>query len=271
MRFAKLHIARLTPIFGSCDPYQASSYLVNPQSWNRYSYVENDPIHNIDPQGLFASYPTLDPCCSAEHCGGDDSEPTEPQAPRSCAIRTSLNGRVVGRYGRRTRNPDVNPNRMPNGPFVSTIVDAQGGRHTYYGYQFEAIVSKENMTDSGWGFVQRVFSSVVFTYTDLNGNLVRRTFSGLDKNPDEQRPENHSDLHNDPDFHSWVDGPGLGPNIPFTFSDELGNAYLVSSIEQTFNIVFEATNGSVFCTGALRLRVRLSGVDTGNVSAVWSF
>jgi hypothetical protein len=33
-------------------PYQASAQLANPQSWNRYSYVENDPVNWIDPRGL---------------------------------------------------------------------------------------------------------------------------------------------------------------------------------------------------------------------------
>jgi uncharacterized protein RhaS with RHS repeats len=38
---------------------------VNPQSWNRYSYVENDPIHNVDPLGLLIAPRVLepDPCC----------------------------------------------------------------------------------------------------------------------------------------------------------------------------------------------------------------
>jgi RHS repeat-associated protein len=31
--------------FTTPDPYQASAQLANPQSWNRYSYVENDPVN----------------------------------------------------------------------------------------------------------------------------------------------------------------------------------------------------------------------------------
>lgn len=38
--------------FQSADPYTASGAPADPQSWNRYSYVVNDPIHNIDPLGL---------------------------------------------------------------------------------------------------------------------------------------------------------------------------------------------------------------------------
>jgi RHS repeat-associated protein len=41
--------------FNQADPYRASSYLVNPQSWNRYAYVENDPVNYLDTIGLFRS------------------------------------------------------------------------------------------------------------------------------------------------------------------------------------------------------------------------
>jgi RHS repeat-associated protein len=40
--------------FTTPDPYQASAQLANPQSWNRYSYVENDPVNKYDPGGLCA-------------------------------------------------------------------------------------------------------------------------------------------------------------------------------------------------------------------------
>jgi len=63
--------------FGSADPYRASTYLVNPQSWNRYSYVENDPIHNVDASGLFlaAPGPDPDPCCAS--CTGGPTPPDD--------------------------------------------------------------------------------------------------------------------------------------------------------------------------------------------------
>jgi RHS repeat-associated protein len=54
--------------FQSADPYTASGGAGEPQSWNRYSYVTNDPLHNTDPLGLFRvgiSLPggyVLDPC-----------------------------------------------------------------------------------------------------------------------------------------------------------------------------------------------------------------
>jgi len=36
----------------SADPYKQSGYIIDPQSWNRYSYSRNDPINLFDPLGL---------------------------------------------------------------------------------------------------------------------------------------------------------------------------------------------------------------------------
>jgi len=38
--------------FSSPDPYVMSGGLTNPQGWNRYSYVGNDPVNFNDPSGL---------------------------------------------------------------------------------------------------------------------------------------------------------------------------------------------------------------------------
>jgi len=38
----------------SPDPYNGSANIGNSQSWNRYSYVENDPVNFVDPSGLLA-------------------------------------------------------------------------------------------------------------------------------------------------------------------------------------------------------------------------
>ncbi|MBI3651314.1 MAG: RHS repeat-associated core domain-containing protein [Acidobacteria bacterium] len=44
--------AQTTGRFNQADPYRASDYLVDPRSWNRYSYTRSDPVNRIDPLGL---------------------------------------------------------------------------------------------------------------------------------------------------------------------------------------------------------------------------
>ncbi len=38
--------------FTSADPLMASGRAANPQTWNRYAYVLNNPLHFVDPNGL---------------------------------------------------------------------------------------------------------------------------------------------------------------------------------------------------------------------------
>jgi hypothetical protein len=38
--------------FDQPDPFDGSANLTDPQSFNRYSYVQNDPVNYVDPSGL---------------------------------------------------------------------------------------------------------------------------------------------------------------------------------------------------------------------------
>src|SRR6266851_3545300 len=40
--------------FTSPDPYKASGGAGDPSSWNRYSYVQGDPVNFFDPAGLWS-------------------------------------------------------------------------------------------------------------------------------------------------------------------------------------------------------------------------
>ena len=46
------------------DPYIGSIHLDDPDSWNRYAYVGNDPVNNIDPNGTYCADGGNDFCSS---------------------------------------------------------------------------------------------------------------------------------------------------------------------------------------------------------------
>jgi RHS repeat-associated protein len=52
--------------FSQPDPYDGSYSLTDPQSFNRYAYVNNDPVNFVDPTGLDTCYP--DPVTGEEVC-----------------------------------------------------------------------------------------------------------------------------------------------------------------------------------------------------------
>jgi RHS repeat-associated protein len=52
--------------FTSPDPLMASAKVINPQTFNRYSYVLNNPLNLIDPSGLLAG------CPEGKKCEKDD-------------------------------------------------------------------------------------------------------------------------------------------------------------------------------------------------------
>lgn len=53
--------------FSQPDPYDGSYSLGEPQSFNRYSYVQNDPVNFMDPSGLDTNI-TLIPMSAGEIC-----------------------------------------------------------------------------------------------------------------------------------------------------------------------------------------------------------
>jgi RHS repeat-associated protein len=52
------------------DPYMASGGVASPSSWNRYAYVEGDPVNKVDPAGLIATRVVCTADLSSEECFG---------------------------------------------------------------------------------------------------------------------------------------------------------------------------------------------------------
>ena len=93
--------------FQQPDPYNGSYDLTNPQSFNRYSYVLNDPVNLMDPTGLI------------DECGPADW----------CIISTILGRSPVG--GGRGNDPGFIPEQEPGDPTgefdlpgITKVVDA---------------------------------------------------------------------------------------------------------------------------------------------------
>jgi RHS repeat-associated protein len=72
------------------DPYGGSAKPESSQSWNRYAYVNNDPINNIDPSGL-GKCPPNDPNCIDVY--GDAPGGLDPNSERVYAQLTRDGGR----------------------------------------------------------------------------------------------------------------------------------------------------------------------------------
>ena len=71
----------------SPDPYKGSMNLGNPQSFNRYSYVENEPTNFVDPSGLLAE---------GEAC---DYRGIDPNTGQAIYLGQVINGRCVSGGG----------------------------------------------------------------------------------------------------------------------------------------------------------------------------
>jgi RHS repeat-associated protein len=107
--------------FMSPDPYRASGGPAVPQSWNRYAYVENDPINYGDPAGLFL---TADDCigdpdsCNAEDWGDNGGGPGDGgqnQQQASCTLTVSLSGTPI------SQNTSAASTGIPYDPLTNVL------------------------------------------------------------------------------------------------------------------------------------------------------
>jgi RHS repeat-associated protein len=115
-RYYSRSIARFT----SPDPYIASGGPADPQSWNRYSYVQNDPVNWNDSTGLWKQRPEdplpvgycynnpLDPICRSGSMGmGGPGDPGVADTPDGVAVTTAARSVYPNWYATAVRNQAV--------------------------------------------------------------------------------------------------------------------------------------------------------------------
>jgi RHS repeat-associated protein len=123
------------PVYGrflQADPYRASASMTNPQSWNRYAYVENDPVNHGDSRGLYTCrfeegedpYCDFDPGEVFNIIGWDVPMPVYTQAGESSVV--VRDGILLAMSGMQRIAKGEFRNRTKCGEFFQALLDVTG-------------------------------------------------------------------------------------------------------------------------------------------------
>ncbi|MGH9930233.1 MAG: RHS repeat domain-containing protein, partial [Pyrinomonadaceae bacterium] len=159
--------------FDQPDPYDGSYSLANPQSFNRYAYVQNDPVNFVDPTGLVESW-NCHWTPSGWVCGGVGSVdiyvswadelsaatggPDENWIPGRHADSFGFGGGKGG-VGAGTGGKQIGPNEYNNCyEFVDYLVSLATGLSLKPPSAFQANRENRNMViDLGFRMIQEAF------------------------------------------------------------------------------------------------------------------
>ena len=250
--------------FVSVDPLAASAHAAHPQTWNRYSYVLNNPLKHTDPTGMtVAEYDQMSQAAIEQrrwfHAAKQSEQPADtsvapapqPQEPetnnpptidnsgavnQACSIQVSFSGQYDG---------------LPNGPSVP-----RANGVPVYGIGFSVNISglpgnvalrssEQNPKPKRTWLVEQW----VADYNFRDGQVVRHDTKARMDNlagavPGPQR---------DGDRVSWWDHPGDGtPNLRGYFTKR--NFYIkayngTQHCELAFHLTFRVFNGGITNAG----------------------
>jgi RHS repeat-associated protein len=134
--------------FRQPDPYSPSGGPELPQTWNRYSYVQNDPITFVDQTGLFIGLPQEDPFLCLVYpilCEPfpipEYDRPRGPRPPisRTCSIGLKLSGNAALR-----QNPYQGPRFRYHGLGPYNTSESKDINNQFWLYYYEIVVAFPN-------------------------------------------------------------------------------------------------------------------------------
>jgi len=141
----------------SADPYLASGGPADPGSWNRYAYVENDPVNFNDPRGLFLAAPGPIP----------EPEPNPDPVPLPSPVNPRPTNRWVKAQERLSNANDLLQNLTPSANCqkdLNKIATAPGGP-TLGEIQSQANVSNWNDATTSTTLERNLFSPGTAAYS----------------------------------------------------------------------------------------------------------
>jgi RHS repeat-associated protein len=258
----------ITGRFLSCDRYSKSANRGNPQTWNRYSYVANDPINMSDPLGLFFSsgglynpvqidmlntaicevFPEF--CVDAAEAAGDNNGGGgDNTGGSSCtmSLNVQTGSSLQGIYG---------PIKVPYIPNPNSLTVGQGNTLDYDYYLYEVDVEENGGTYTP---VQSTVETGAMTYS---GGFVYYPGGkpGVPKDIPNDNPDASATYNNGVDL-DWTDTPALLITLQngqsamngsltwrffFEASPSIGSTGNISTCWGSFNLTINCTNGTCF-------------------------
>jgi RHS repeat-associated protein len=216
--------------FRQADPYVASGGAGQPQSWNRYAYVENDPIHNVDPKGLFLDYPLPE---EPDSCGvGLIVLPAEPEPPSTpCEIKIRVKGKKLSSIDTRTDINSTNYDKL--GEYEHDVRDG----YWFFIYEVQVIIPSGARNRGEWLFNQSVVRQGFYSV------LIGTDFITV---PDHDEDPHDKNLANSPTFSEWTGDNHFWIDEPATrkvrkVSDAIGSGPVAGGLV-TWNFEMTATN-----------------------------
>ena len=199
--------------FMSADPYKASAGAEDPGSWNKYSYVQNDPVNFVDPNGMervtfcyvypgqwycnpypYSSVPQDAGSPNGEQVGGSRAGKTSDEVSAEKAL-VRLNKAIDKAISALGKAKCLELFGAAGLDPRTVLRDIQNGGGQYGHFSFEAIETfeagykvnakigelKNKAIDIGQGATQLVTTSVNITINTSEGNFVENGYSDTDR------------------------------------------------------------------------------------------